>query len=67
MPRPYGEMVVITDSSNVGGGGTIFQWQRLSLEQREALEEVHKKRTTGITKEGSFVHDYDLNEWHLDL
>ena len=58
-------MVVITDSSNVGGGGPIFQWQRLSLEQREALEDVHEKRTTGITKEGSFIHDYDLNEWHL--
>ena len=29
MPRPNGEIVIITDASNVGGGATVFQWQSL--------------------------------------
>jgi hypothetical protein len=27
VPRPFGEVVMVTDSSNIGGGSTIFQWQ----------------------------------------
>ena len=27
VPRAQGEIVLVTDSSNVGGGGTLFQWK----------------------------------------
>ena len=27
VPRAQGEIVLVTDASNVGGGGTLFQWQ----------------------------------------
>ena len=30
VPRPEGEIVLITDASDVGGGGTIYQWQELN-------------------------------------
>ena len=26
VPHPRGEIVLITDASDVGGGGTIYQW-----------------------------------------
>ena len=29
VPRPKGEIVFVSDGSNVGGGGTLFQWQAL--------------------------------------
>ena len=28
IPRPHGEVVLITDASDEEGGATIFQWQR---------------------------------------
>ena len=27
--RAQGEIIPVTDASNVGGGGTLFQWQAL--------------------------------------
>ena len=30
VPRPECEIVLITDASDVGGGGTIYQWQELN-------------------------------------
>ena len=30
VPRPKGEIVLITDASDVGGGGTIYQLQELN-------------------------------------
>ena len=29
VPRPKGEIVLIADASDVGGGATIYQWQEL--------------------------------------
>ena len=26
VPRAQGEIILVTDASNVGGGGTLFQW-----------------------------------------
>ena len=30
VPRSKGELVLITEASDVGGGGTIYQWQELN-------------------------------------
>ena len=29
VPKPNGEIVMVTDSSDLGGGATLFQWQTL--------------------------------------
>ena len=33
-PKAQGENILVTEASNVGGGGTLYQWQ--------AIEEVFK-------------------------
>ena len=33
VPRAQGEIILVTEASNVGGGGMLFQWQ--TLEKRE--------------------------------
>ena len=61
MPRPEGEIVLITDASDVGGGGTIYQWQELNPAE---LTHCHY-RTTGLNRDGSLKHDYPTSEWRL--
>ena len=29
VPRAQGEIILVRDASNMGGGGTLFQWQTL--------------------------------------
>ena len=31
--RAQREIILLTDASNVGGGGTLFQWQALEKEE----------------------------------
>ena len=51
VPRPVGEMLLVTDASDVGGGGTLFQWQRLN---KELCQEVDQKlRTLGVNRDGT--------------
>ena len=33
VPRAQGEIILVTDASKVGGGGTLFQWQALEKEE----------------------------------
>ena len=33
VPEAQGEIILVTDDSNVGGGGTLFQWQALEKEE----------------------------------
>ena len=33
VPRAQGKMILVTDASNVGGGGTLFRWQALEKEE----------------------------------
>ena len=33
MPKAQGEILLLTDASNVGGGGALFQWQALGKEE----------------------------------
>ena len=61
VPRPEGEIVLITDASDVGGGGTIYQWQELNPAE---LTHCHY-RTTGLNRDGSLKHDYPTSEWRL--
>ena len=59
VPRPKGEIVLITDASDVGGGGTISQWQELNPAE---LTHCHY-RTSGLNRDCSLKHDYPTREW----
>ena len=61
VPRPKGEIVLITDASDVGGGGTIYQWQDLNAAE---LTHCHY-RTSGLNRDGLLKHDYPTSEWRL--
>ena len=61
VPCPKGDIVLITDASDVGGIGTIYQWQ-----ERNPTELTHCHcRTTGLNRDGSLKHDYPTIEWRL--
>ena len=61
MPRPKGEIVLITDASDVGGGGTIYQWKELNPAE---LTHCHY-RTSGLNRDGWLKDDYPTSEWRL--
>ena len=61
VPRPKGEIVLITDASDVGGGGKIYQWPELNPAE---LTHCHY-RTSGLNHHGSLKHDYPSSEWRL--
>ena len=61
VPRPKGEIVLITDASDAGRGGTTYQWQELNP---AGLTQCHY-RTSGLNRDGSLKHDYPTSEWRL--
>ena len=46
VPRAQGEILLVTDASNVGGGGTLFQWQ--ALEEKEFDSAISQWGTEGL-------------------
>ena len=44
--RAQGEIILVTDTSNVRGGGTLFQWQ--ALEKEEFDPALSQWRTDGL-------------------
>ena len=56
VPRPHGEIVLVSDGSDVGGGSTIFQWQTLEKEQIPI-----KFQTMGVKNDGKLKHTYPEN------
>ena len=61
VPRPKGEIVLITDASDVGGVGRIYQWRELNPAE---LTHCHY-RTSGLNRDGSLKHNYPCSEWRL--
>ena len=61
VPRSMGEIVLITNASDVGGGATIYQWQELI----PAELTLSHSRTSGLNRDGSLKHDYPSSEWRL--
>ena len=61
VPRPKGKIVLITDASDVGGDGTIYQWQKLNPAE---LTHCHY-RTSGLNRDDSLKHDYPPSDWGL--
>ena len=63
VPQARGEIVFILDGSNVGGGGTLFQWQALRPEQCQEINE--RLGTQGVNRDGGLKHSYKEEVWRL--
>ena len=62
-PKPFGEMVILTDASDSQGGATIFQWQLVPNEvlknvRKDFVPDVSSFETKGVKPDGSFDHNY---------
>ena len=61
VPCPKGEIILVTDACDVGGGGTLCQWLELN-----PVELSHCQfKTSGLNRDGTLKHDYPANEWRL--
>ena len=53
----------MTDASNVGGGGTLFQWQ--AREKEELDSAISQWGTDGLNQDGTLKHSYPDAKWVL--
>ena len=61
--RAQGEIILVTDATNVGGGGTLFQWQ--ALEKEEFNSAISQCCTNGLNQEGTLKHSHPDDKWVL--
>ena len=60
VPHPNGEILMVTDASDIGGGSTLFQWQPKDFSQVTPS----KFQTSGVDSQGNFTHNYQ-GDHHL--
>ena len=58
--RAQGEIILVTDTSKVGGGGTLFQWQ--ALENEEFDSAISQWGTDGLNADGTLKHSYPADK-----
>ena len=63
VPRARTEIILVTDASNVGGGGTLFQWQ--ALEKEEFDSAISQSGTESLNRDGTLKHSYPDDKWVL--
>ena len=63
VPRAQGDIILVTDTSNVGGSGTLFQWQ--ALEKEEFDSAISQWGTEGLNRDGTLKHSYPDDKWVL--
>ena len=63
VPRAQGEIILVTDASNVGGGGTLFQWQALEKEEFDSANA--QSGTEGLNRDETLKHSYPDDKWVL--
>ena len=56
VPKPVREIIKITDACDIGGGGSLYQWQRLSQEVFASVEADY--HTLGVDTRGYLKHPY---------
>ena len=61
VPRPKGEKILFTDACDVGGVGTLYQWQELNLAELPHCQ----YHTSGLNRDGTLKHDHPADEWRL--
>ena len=63
VPTADREIILITDASNVGGDGTLFQWQ--ALDKEEFGTAISQWGTDGLNRDGTVRHSYPDDKWVL--
>ena len=63
VPRAQEEIILVTDASNVGSGGRLFQWQ--ALEKEEFGFAISQSGTEGLNRDGTLKHSYPDDKWVL--
>ena len=63
VPRAEGEILLMIDASNVGGGGALFQWQALGKEEFDSA--FSQWGTDGLNRGGTLKHSYPDDKWVL--
>ena len=61
VPRAQGEIILVTDASNVNGGGTLFQWQ--ALEKVDFDSAISQWGPDGLNRDGTLKHSYPEDKW----
>ena len=63
VPRAHRGIILVTEASNVGGGGRLFQWQ--ALEEEEFDWAISQSGTEGLNRDGTLKHSYPDDKWVL--
>ena len=63
VPRAQGEIILVIDATNVGGGGTLFQWQALQKEEFDSA--ISQWGTDGLNRDCTLKHSYPDDKWVL--
>ena len=63
VPGAQGGIIVVTDASNVGSGGRLFQWQ--AVEKEEFDSAIIQSGTDGLNRDGTLKHSYLDDKWVL--
>ena len=61
VPKAQGEIILVTDASNVNGGGTLFQWQ--ALEKVDFDSAISQWGPDGLNRDGTLKHSYPEDKW----
>ena len=61
VPMAQGEIILVIDASNAGGGGTLFHWQ--ALEKEEFDSAIPQWGTDGLNRDSTLKHCYPDNKW----
>ena len=63
VPRAQGKIILVTEASNVGARGTLFQWQ--ALEKEEFDSTIFQWGTDGLNRDGTLKHSLPDDKWVL--
>ena len=63
VPRAQPEIILVTDASNLGQDGTLFQWQALEKEEFDLA--ICQRGTDGLNRDGTLKHSYPDDKWVL--
>ena len=63
MPRAQGKIILVTYARNLGGSGTLFQWQ--SLEKEELDLAISQWGTDGLDGDRTLNDSYPDIQWVL--
>ena len=56
VPKAQDKIVLVTDASNVGGGGTLFRWQ--ALDKKEFNSAISECVTDELNRDGTLKQGY---------